>query len=155
MVSKTAILAAISENKASDIFKSIASAHLNTDILITRLKLTRKQYYSRMSSLTEAGLVKREKGRYLLTEFGKVIYSAHVNLEAKIEIALNNYWKLMAIDSLEISSRQERRQVISALIDNQEIKSILMGEEPNFSAQAVVKKTQVVQDPMLTLPQYP
>jgi hypothetical protein len=108
-----------------------------------------------MSSLTEAGLVKREKGKYLLTEFGKVIYSAHVNLEGKIESALNNYWKLKAIDSLEISSRQERSQVISALIDNQEIKSILMEEEPNFSVQAVVKKTRVVQDPMLTLPQYP
>ena len=105
-----------------------------------------------MSSLTKAGLVKREKGRYLLTEFGKVIYGAHVNLESKIESALNNYWKLMAIDSMKISSRQEHNEVISALIDNQEIKSILMKEEPNLSAQAVIKNAQ---DPLLTLPRYP
>ena len=87
MLSKITILNAISEKKASDIFKSVASTYMNTDILITQLKLTRKQYYSRMSRLIKAGLVKRQKGRYLLTEFGKVIYTAHVNLEAMIEIS--------------------------------------------------------------------
>jgi len=155
LTSKLAVLEAISDNRASNILKSIASADSNSDILITELKLTRKQYYSSMSGLIKAGLVKRQRGRYLLTAFGKVIYSAQTSLEAKIDSALDNYWKLKAIDSLEISSRQERSQVISALIDNQEIKSILMEEEPNLSAQAVVKKTQVVQDPMLTLQEYP
>ena len=37
------ILNAISERKASEIFKDVASAHLNSDILMTHLKLTRKQ----------------------------------------------------------------------------------------------------------------
>src|SRR6266568_9535806 len=124
MVSKIFLLFAISDKKASNIFKSIASAHSNTDILITQLKLTRKQYYSRMSSLIKAGLVKRQKGRYLLTAFGKVIYSAQVDLETKIENALNNYWKLKAVDSLEMPSREERDKVISILIDNDEIKGI-------------------------------
>ncbi len=64
LVSEIAILAAIYEKRTLDIFKSIASAHRNTDILITQLKLTRKQYYSRISRLTNAGLVKRQKGRY-------------------------------------------------------------------------------------------
>ena len=152
MLSKITILNAISEKKASDIFKSVASTHLNTDILITQLKLTRKQYYSRMSCLTKAGLVKRQKGRYLLTEFGKVIYTAHVNLEAMIEISLNNYWKLKAIDSLEISSRQERNDIVSALIDNQEIRSILMREEPPLPGQALIKKIHDVQDRPLVFP---
>ena len=90
MISKNAILDAISDKRASDIFRSIALANSNSnsDILITQLKLTRKQYYSRMSSLKNAGLVKRQKGRYLLTSFGKVISSAYMNLEAKIDNAL-------------------------------------------------------------------
>jgi predicted transcriptional regulator len=154
MVSKISLLFAISDKKSSNIFKSIASARSNTDILITQLKLTRKQYYSRMSRLIQAGLVKRQKGRYLLTAFGKVIYSAQMNLEAKIENALTNYWKLKAIDSLEMPSREETEKVISVLIDNEEIKSVLMKEESHLVPEAVINKTRNVQDTLLTVPNY-
>lgn len=85
-----------------------------------------------MSSLTKAGLVKRQRGRYFVTAFGKVIYSAHIDLETRIESAIKYYWKLKAIDSLEISSREERSEVISVLIDDEEIKSILMKEEQRY-----------------------
>jgi len=154
MVSKVSLLFAISDKQASNIFKSIASADSNTDILITQLKLTRKQYYSRMSRLVQAGLVKRQKGRYLLTAFGKVIYSAQMNLEAKIENALSNYWKLKAIDSLEMPSREETGKVICALIENEEIKSVLLREESHMSADAEIKKTRDVRDTILTVPNY-
>ena len=154
MVSKLSLFFAISDKKASNIFKSIASADSNTDILITQLKLTRKQYYSRMSRLVQAGLVKRQKGRYLLTAFGKVIYSAQMNLEAKIENALSNYWKLKAIDSLEMPSREETGKVICALIENEEIKSVLLREESHMSADAEIKKTRDVRDTILTVPNY-
>ena len=150
MLSKLAILDAISEKRGSDIFKSIALATSNTDILITELNLTRKQYYSRMSNLVKAGLVKRQNGRYLLTSFGKVISSAYLNLEAKIDIALDNYWKLKAIDSLEMPSREETGKVICALIENEEIKSVLMKEE----SRPEIKKTRDVRDTLLTVPNY-
>jgi hypothetical protein len=145
------ILDAISDKKALNIFKSIASTSSNSDILINHLKLTRKQYYSRMSNLIRAGLVKRQKGRYFLTPFGKVIYSAQINLEVKIENAINNYWKLKAIASMDMSSREESNKIISALIDNQEIKSILMKEDSHLSTQSVGKKTQDIEDTLLTV----
>jgi predicted transcriptional regulator len=152
VISKNAILDAISDKRASDIFRSIALANSNSDILITQLKLTRKQYYSRMSSLKKAGLVKRQKGRYLLTSFGKVISSAYMNLEAKIDNALSSYWKLKAIDSMDISLGQERNKVISVLIDNQEIESVLTKEELNSSTQPVSRRTQNRQDKLVTVP---
>jgi predicted transcriptional regulator len=152
MVSKISLLYVFSDKEASNIFKSIASAQSNSDILITQLKLTRKRYYSRMSRLIQAGLVKRQKGRYLLTAFGKVIYSAQLDLEVKIENALNNYWKLKAIDSLEMPSREETEKVISVLIENDQIKSLLMKEESNLSTGAVIKKTRDVRDTLLTVP---
>ncbi len=68
-VSKVSVLDAISDKGASNIFKSIASSDSNSEILITRLNLTRKQYYSIMSVLMKAGLVKKYKGRYSLTAF--------------------------------------------------------------------------------------
>jgi predicted transcriptional regulator len=148
MTSKLAILYAISDKRGSDIFKSIALATSNTDILITKLNLTRKQYYSRMSNLVQAGLVKRQNGRYLLTSFGKVISSAYLNLEAKIDNALDNYWKLKAIDSMELTPQQERNKVISVLIDNQEIQNVL--KESNLDSPAIeIKKTK---DMLVTVP---
>jgi hypothetical protein len=145
LISKVTILSAIFEKKASDIFKSIASTHSNSDILITRLKLTRKQYYLRMSLLVKAGLVKKEKGRYLLTALGKVIHSAQLDLDAKFESALDNYWKLKAIDSLQMPSGEERNKVISALIDDQEIKSVLLNEVPALSTERVERPVQLAE----------
>ena len=142
-------LDAITDRRSSQILTSISSAEPNTDILITQLNLTRKQYYSRMSSLIKAGLVKRQKGRYLLTAFGKVIYSAQIDLETKIENALDNYWKLKAIDSMETCSRQERNNVISELIDNEEIKTALIEEELQLSMQPVSNRNQDVKDTLL------
>ncbi|MDQ6668002.1 MAG: hypothetical protein M3Y53_07220 [Thermoproteota archaeon] len=152
LTSKLAILEVISDIRASNILKSIASADSNSDILITELKLTRKQYYSRMSGLIKAGLVKRQRGRYLLTAFGKVIYSAQTSLEAKIESALNNYWKLKAIDSLEMPSREENDKVISMLIDNQEIKDVLIKEL--LSTDAVQEKTRNMERTLVTVPNF-
>ena len=152
LTSKLSILGAISDNRASNILKSIASADSNSDILITELKLTRKQYYSRMSGLIKSGLVKRQRGRYLLTAFGKVIYSAQVTLEAKIESALNNYWKLKAIDSLEMPSREENDKVISMLIDNQEIKDILIKDL--LATDAVKEKTRDMERTLVTVPNF-
>jgi len=151
-ISKVAVLQALSDKRASNILKNIASSDSNSDILITQLKLTRKQYYSRMSCLIKAGLVKRQKGRYLLTAFGKVIYSAQVNLETKIENALTNYWKLKAIDSLEMPSREETDKVISVLIDNQEIKGILTKDL--LSKQTVSEKTREMEHSLVTVPNY-
>ena len=152
LTSKLSILGAISDNRASNILKSIASADSNSDILITELKLTRKQYYSRMSGLIKAGLVKRQRGRYLLTAFGKVIYSAQMSLEARIESALNNYWKLKAIDSLEMPSREENDKVISMLIDNQEIKDILIKDL--LSTDAVKEKPRDMERTLVTVPNF-
>jgi hypothetical protein len=152
LTSKLSILGAISDNRASNILKSIAAADSNSDILITELKLTRKQYYSRMSGLIKAGLVKRQRGRYLLTTFGKVIYSAQMSLEAKIESALDNYWKLKAIDSLEMPSREENDKVISMLIDNQEIKDILIKDL--LSTDAVKEKSRDMERTLVTVPNF-
>jgi predicted transcriptional regulator len=151
-ISKVAVLQAISDKRASNILKNIASSDSNSDILITQLKLTRKQYYSRMSCLIKAGLVKRQKGRYLLTAFGKVIYNAQVNLETKIENALTNYWKLKAIDSLEMPSREETDKVISVLIENDEIKGILTRD--SLSKQAESEKSKVMEHALVTVPNF-
>ena len=84
-----------------------------------------------MARLVQAGLAKRQKSRYLLTAFDKVIQNAEMNFEIRIEDALKNYWKLKAIDTLQMSSvmGEEGEKIISELIDNEEIKNVLMKVE--------------------------
>jgi hypothetical protein len=75
--------------------------------------------------MTRAGLVRKKSGKYLLTAFGKVVFDA----QTTVEHALTSYWKLRAIDSLEMSNelpKEEQRKLIDALLDNQELKGILV-----------------------------
>ena len=116
----------ISEDKSLLIFKTIFLASGDSSVnLRTHLNLTKKQYYSRISRLTKAGLVKRQKGRYFVTAFGKVIYDAQRLLGS----AVKNYWKLKALDSLVANDKvpkQERSKIIDLMISNPQIKEILL-----------------------------
>jgi hypothetical protein len=74
----------------------------------------------------KVGLTKRKNGTHSLTALGKVIY----NTQMKIENAVNYYWKLKAIDLFEPSDHdfmeEERKKLIDNLIDNNEIKDMLI-----------------------------
>lgn len=76
MVSVSDSLSAISNDKSLVLFNTIALATEDSSILIGRLRLTRKQFYSRMSELTKAGLIRRRNGKYFLTSFGRIVYGA-------------------------------------------------------------------------------
>ena len=119
------ILESISDEKALGLFKTIALTKPDSEILITKTQLSRKQYYSRMSVLMRSGLVKRNKGRYALTAFGKVIY----DIEITIEIALENLWKLRAVDLVQVEealSKEEQTRILDTLIDSAKIKDVLL-----------------------------
>jgi hypothetical protein len=68
-------------------------------------------------------LIKRQRGRYYLTPFGKVIYCCIMIAKN----ALNNYYKLKAVESTEGSdfSNEDFRKLVDALIDNQQVKEFL------------------------------
>ncbi len=75
MVSPTDILGAISDDRSLLLFNAIALSNSeSSDILATRLNLTRKQYYSRMSELVRTNLVNRRNGKYFLTSL-----ASHIN----------------------------------------------------------------------------
>ena len=93
------------------------------------MNLTTKQYYARISGLLNAGLIKRQKGKYSLTMLGKAVYYSQMIIGK----TLTYYWKLKAIESIEISATagvkvpsEEKIQLIHTLIDNHQIKDIIM-----------------------------
>jgi hypothetical protein len=136
----TSILKKISDDKALVLFNSIAvSSPTNNDryIPLKEMNLSTKQYYSRVSGLTDAGLIKRHKGKYSLTLLGKVVYDSQMIIGK----TLVYYWKLKALESIEMSSgtilpEGELAQLIKALIDNHQIKDILMKSISNPSLES-------------------
>ena len=85
-VSRVDLLGAVSAPGSFRLFSAVASDQQVNSTLIKRLGLTRKQYYTRMSKLVKAGLIKRERGRYILTAFGKVIYELHLILSTAVDL---------------------------------------------------------------------
>jgi hypothetical protein len=120
------VLRAISDQQSLELFRFIALTDIgsNSETLRSKTKLTRKQYYSRLGRMTKAGLLKRKNKKHALTAFGKVVYGAVTTVEG----AVSNYWRLKAIDSLEMSNelpKEERKKLIDNLLEDQEIKEIL------------------------------
>jgi hypothetical protein len=107
------------------LFRAVASSdsEVSSDTLMTKLNMTKKQYYSRIGKLTRNKLVYRTSGRYFPTSLGKIVYET----QTIIGKAVADYWKLKAVDGLENSHsdqmpKEEYDKVIDALIDNDRIK---------------------------------
>jgi predicted transcriptional regulator len=120
------ILKRISDANALNLFNGIATSD-GKPILLRKFNLTSKQYYSRISGLMDAGLIKRRNSRYSLTTLGKVVYDSHMIIGK----ALSYYSRLKAIESIEMSygaafPKEELARLIDGLIDNHQIKDMIM-----------------------------
>jgi predicted transcriptional regulator len=124
MASVSDTLSFISNDKSLILFNIVALGGADRSALRSKSNLTRKQYYSRILNLTNAGLIKRNKGRYSLTSLGKVVYEAHL----LIGQALEELPKLRAIDSIESSEfpASQLSNVINTLIINEKTKEVLI-----------------------------
>ena len=139
----TFVMKKISDDKALVLFNSIAVSSSNNEKQATlkEMNLSTKQYYSRISGLQKAGLIKRHNGKYSLTLLGHVVYGSQMIIGQ----TLAYYWKLKALETIEMSAtselpNDEKEQLINALIDNHQIKDILMKSISNTSVESNSKK---------------
>jgi hypothetical protein len=124
------VLRVISDEKSYNLFTTIALKNGDSELLVTKLHLTRKQFYSRLSRLRSAGLIKRKDFKFFLTTFGKVIYESLMLQEKAVE----NSWKLKAIDTIKQQQyinkdempEEELRKLIDTLIQDQRINEIIL-----------------------------
>ena len=129
------VLSAIADVKSLLIFNSIASEDVESSLLLRRNNLTLKQYYSRISTLQNVGLVQKKTKKYTLTSLGKVVYE----LQLVTQRALDNQWILKAIDSLDDVPQKEQESVVNNLIQDPELRKYL-----------TKKKSQLFTDPNLS-----
>ena len=122
------VFESLSDNVSLELFTTIAHESINSVLLRSKIKITRKQYYSRLSKMMKAGLIKRSSGKLVLTAFGKIVNE----VQTTVQNASKNQWKLRAIDSIELSDelpKEERKKLLESLIDNRQLREILSGDQ--------------------------
>jgi predicted transcriptional regulator len=118
------IFESLSDEQSVMLFTAIAIGGINSVELRRKVSLTRKQYYSRISRMVRAGLIKRRSGKLVVTSFGRIVFKS----QKIVEVANKNQWKLKVLDSIEASDelpREERIKLLDSLIENERLKEIL------------------------------
>jgi hypothetical protein len=123
-VTVPSVLRSISDPISIELFKSISNEGSDGSSLRDNTKLSRRQYYSRLSAFMRNGMVARKQGRNYRTAFGRIVYHTILTLDN----AFANYYKLKAIDSIGLAydiPLEEHKKILDNLIADPEIRQIL------------------------------
>ena len=124
-VSKLQVLEAISDQISIDIVTAISNNVTNSDSIMQLLGLSRKQYYSRCSRLSNIGLVSKQNGEMILTSFGRIVYNAQL----KIAMAFSHSSTLRIIDAIISHSGlsvDQQKIIIEKLLDDSQLKNLVI-----------------------------
>jgi predicted transcriptional regulator len=75
----------------------IANGQTKSRVIRSELNLSPSQLHTKIQSMSKAGLIEKNDGDLILTKLGKIVFQA----QEQIEYAINRYWELKAIDSIE------------------------------------------------------
>ena len=88
---------------------------------LSKIGLTRKQFYTRLNELITRGIIKREKGKYYFTTFGKIVYDLTFEYMRKLDSVIEDCWKFKALDLLDISdefTNDEKRKMMEHMFNH-------------------------------------
>ena len=123
-VSKLQVLKVISDQITIDIVTAISNNVTNSENIMQILDLTRKQYSSRCSRLSNIGLVSRQNGQMMLTSFGRIVYNAQL----KIANAFSHSSQLRMVDAIKSQSgmsEDQQKIIIDRLLDDSHLKTLV------------------------------
>ncbi len=119
------VMTAVCDAKSFNILATVAHAEVDSQFLLLETRLSTKAFYSRMSRLLKAGIISKKNRKYVITSLGEVVFYC-LDLIAS---ALNNYWRLSALDSLSALDTLPKSEYIKTtkiLLGNQRIGTILV-----------------------------
>jgi predicted transcriptional regulator len=124
LISAADIFSTLGDEKSLSLFRAIATKCGTTEDFSVQLRLSHKEYYTRMSKFLKIGMVKRKNAKYFLTAFGQLVYDA----EEMVRKSVDSLWKLKALDSIDFSDEItpiERKKLLESLLDDLDIRHIL------------------------------
>ena len=98
-------------------------------------KLSKKQFYTKLKRLCNAGLV--ECSYYRTTTLGSLVYNGHVKT---LEEALTNFWQLKAMDILKTREdfpADSKESIIDAILKGSNLKNFI--NSTNLTGFAIIK----------------
>jgi len=119
------VLGAISDSKSLEIFREIAKGDVESEALKQKGGMSKKQFYMRTRQMLNAGIIRRIKGKFSLTNFGIIVYHGQLVMEKGVV----SYWKLKAIDSIQESGQigeHERMMLVKTILNDDSIENILV-----------------------------
>lgn len=122
------VLKAIADSQSLELFQSIAKGAVESETLKDKEGMSKKQFYARTRQMLDAGIIRRVKGKFSLTNFGVIVYHGQSVMTKGVE----NYWKLKAIDSIQVSGQideHERMKLIKTILNDNSIESILVTQK--------------------------
>ena len=124
MLSENNVLKCLADEKSLFMVRSI---HSGQPVTITDMKLSRKQYYHKLTMISNANLISKSCGSYAVTSLGRVI----LGLLDSLEVALSkDYWKYLAIDNLINAYPpmpvEERTRIISTIMESKNMTEALL-----------------------------
>jgi hypothetical protein len=108
-ISTRQVFYAICDWKSLSLFDALVYEDIGSKELMVKLRMSRKEYYSRISKLVDASLVRKKGRKYTITVFGKVIYEA----------------RLILAKTLAIHHKQRARENQLTLVDPDDMQVIL------------------------------
>jgi hypothetical protein len=124
-ITTSQILRLFSDNMALDIFHTMVANNYSAHGLMEKHdNLTRKQFYCRVQSMKQLGLVGKDSGQYRLTFFGKCVYFLLNNFHEVTE----EYHKIRAIDTILNDVNlpvDEATDMINNLTQNKTVRELL------------------------------
>lgn len=123
-LSENQLYKCLADEKSLQIFRYIS---MGIPFTVSSIKLTRKQYYSRLNAIAAVSLVIKFNGRYIPTSLGKVVNGF---IDYLTESLCKEYWKYAAIDALTSAPSglptEEYSNIISTLITDNGAKKVLL-----------------------------
>ncbi len=114
------ILSALSDEDSLKILDMIANRQRDPKIIDFE---SPKRYYSRLSKLKNANVIRRNGKSYTITAFGSIVYKTI----QMIKIAHELYWKLEVIDAIgENVPDEEHHSIIESLIPDKSVRKTLI-----------------------------
>jgi predicted transcriptional regulator len=84
---------------------------VNGSELRDELGLSYRQYYAKIRPMLKMGLLEKKDGVLSLTKLGTIVFQA----QSHIENAINKYWELKAIDSIENVPEMDKQEAIKIM----------------------------------------
>jgi len=113
------IFSVLSDDDSLKIIQMVVDHH---DPKITDFE-SPKRYYTRLSKLKNALIIKRKGKTYEITAFGSVVY----DMIQKVKLAHDLHWKLQVIDAIgDRVPDVERQQIIESLIPDKSLRQTLI-----------------------------